>query len=146
MNPKSTADIINDLLQVLKSGEEGFRKATEAARDPDLKSVLTKFANEHAEMAADILRSVSADATEKPTRTSSIIAGMDLKTSLTSGDDFTILAECERSENRTVEMFKRALDQDLPKDLSRALTSQSLRLLQGHEKLRELRNTAQPTL
>ena len=145
MNPKSTADVLSDLLQVLKSGEEGFRKATEVAKDPDLKAALTEFARERAEMAGEILRSVPA-AKEVTTRASPMQAGFDLKTSLTSGDDFTILAECERSENRAVEMFKRALDQDLPRELCRAITSQSLRILQAHDKLRELRNAAQPTL
>jgi uncharacterized protein (TIGR02284 family) len=146
MNPKSTADVLSDLLQVLKSGEEGFRKATEVAKDPGLKAVLTEFARERAEMAEEILRSVPAEAKEVATRASPIQAGFDLKTSLTSGDDFTILAECERSENRAVEVFKRALDQDLPRELCRAITSQSLRILQAHDKLRELRNAAQPTL
>jgi uncharacterized protein (TIGR02284 family) len=148
MNPKSPADIVNDLRQVLNAGKEGFRKAASAARDPELKALFSQFASEREEMAEDLRQSMPAEPKEKKSAVEAAVHRglIDMKTALTSGDDYTILAECERGENRAVEMFKKALDQDLPSDLCRRIKSQSMRILEAHDRVKELRDTAQPIL
>jgi hypothetical protein len=52
MNSKSTTETLNDLLQVLEDGKEGFSRTAEAVKDPNLKAVFSNFANERAKDAA----------------------------------------------------------------------------------------------
>jgi uncharacterized protein (TIGR02284 family) len=147
MNRKSIAEILNDLLQILKQGQEGFRMAAEAAKDPEFKALFLQCAAKRAEMARELLRHMRPEWWEKKVAAKGAYQnGFNLNTALTSGDDFTILAECERGENRAIAMFKKALEQDLPSDLCRRIKSYSLRILETHEKIKELRDTAQPIL
>jgi uncharacterized protein (TIGR02284 family) len=147
MNQKSIAEILNDLLQILKQSKEGFRRAAEAAKDPEFKALFLQCAAKRAEMAEELLRHMRPERSERKVATKGAYQnGFDLNTALTSGDDFTILAECERGENRAIAMFKNALEQDLPSDLCRKIKSQSLRVLETHDKIKELRDTAQPVL
>lgn len=144
MNAKSNTDTVNDLLQVLEDGKEGFRKAAEAVKDPELKALFSEYAIQRAEMAEELLRFTPAEREEKK----STVAGamhrglMELKAALTSGDDYAILAECERGEDHAVEMFKEALGQDLPSDVCDVVKSQCVRILEAHDKVRDLRDAA----
>lgn len=147
MTQKSIAEILNDLLQVLKQGKEGFRRAAEAAKDPEFRVLFLQCAAERSEMAEELRRLRPPEEPERKLAGKGAYQnGFDLNTALTSGDDFTILAECERGENRAIAMFKRVLEQDLPTDICRKLKSQSLRILETHDKIKELRDTAQPVL
>ena len=40
---KETISTINDLIETLKDGQEGFRQAAEAVEDPKLKSVFNEY-------------------------------------------------------------------------------------------------------
>jgi uncharacterized protein (TIGR02284 family) len=144
MNSKSTTDVVNDLLQVLEDGKEGFRKAAEAVKDPNLKVVLSEFADERAQMAEELLRFTPAEPEEaKPTIMGAVHRGwIELKSALTSGDDHAILAECERGEDHAVEAFKKALEQELPSDVRQEVKSQAARVLKAHDRVKELRDAA----
>jgi uncharacterized protein (TIGR02284 family) len=149
VNAKSTADVVRDLLQVLEDGKEGFQKAAAAVRDPKLKALFSRYASERAQMTEKLARSMPAAATQQKKATIEGVVHhgrINMRTALTSGDDYTILAECERGETRAVEMFKKLLDKDLPTDLCREIKEQSLRILEAHDTLKELRDTAQPIL
>lgn len=144
MNSKSATDALNDLLQVLEDGKEGFHKAAEAVSDPNLRALFSGYSSQRAWMAAELLRSTSADREEKkPTVAGAVHRGwIDLKAALTSGDDQAILAECERGEDHAVEAFTRALAQELPNDVCQLVKSQSVRILEAHNKVMELRDAA----
>ena len=144
MNPQSGTDTVNDLLQVLEDGKQGFRKAAEAVQDPNLKVLFSEYANERAQMAEELLAFTPAQREEKkPTVAGTVHQGwIDLKAALTSGDDHAILAECERGEDHAVEAFKNVLVRDLPADICQTLKSQSVRVLEAHNEIRELRDAA----
>lgn len=144
MNPQSATDTVNDLLQVLEDGKEGFRRAAEAVKDPNLKGLFSEYANERAQMAEELLQFTPVEREEKkPTVAGAMHRGwIELKAALTSGDDHAILSECERGEDHAVEAFREALAQDLPGDLCQRIKSQSVRILEVHNKVRELRDAA----
>lgn len=144
MNPQSATDTVNDLLQVLEDGKDGFRRAAEAVKDPNLKGLFAEYANERAQMAEELLQFTPAEREEKkPTVAGAMHRGwIELKAALTSGDDHAILVECERGEDHAVEAFKDALAQDLPSDVCQRIKSQSVRILEAHNKVRELRDAA----
>jgi uncharacterized protein (TIGR02284 family) len=143
MNSESTSNTVNDLLQVLEDGREGFSKAAEAVRDPNLKALFSHYASERAQMAEDLLRFAPADPEEKKSTISGAMhrRWIELKSALTSGDDHAILAECERGEDQAVEAFNNALKQELSNDVRQEVRSQAAQVLGVHNKIRETRDT-----
>jgi len=141
----NTTQIVNDLLQTLEDGREGFAKAAENVKDSDLKTLFQSYSAERAEMIGE-LRRVSPPAADeaKSTVAGAVHRGwINLKSALTSGDDHAILAECERGEDHAVAKYREALDEALPEPVRSVVASQSARVLGVHNKVRELRDFAQ---
>ena len=93
---------------------------------------------------AEELQAFTPAKPQKPTLGGTAHRGfIELKAALTSGDEHAILSECERGEDYAVEAFKDALSQDLPQGVCKAIKSQSLRILETHNKVRELRDSTQ---
>jgi uncharacterized protein (TIGR02284 family) len=142
MNSPSAIDTVNGLLQILEDGKEGFRKAAEAVRDPNLRILFTEYSNERAEMTEELQAFTPAEH-QRPTLGGTVHRGwIELKAALTSGDEHAILSECERGEDYAIEAFRDALSQDLPEGVRETIKSQSVRILEAHNKIRELRDAA----
>ena len=145
MNSQSATDTVDDLLQALEDGKEGFRKAAEAVHDPNLKVLFSDYANDRAQMAEELLVFTPAQREKKKTTVAGAVhrGWIDLKAAVTSGDDHAILSECERGEDHAVQAFRKALAHDLPADICETIKSQSVRVLEAHNKVRELRDAAE---
>src|SRR5881392_2840830 len=107
--------IINELIETLKDGQEGFKQAAEGVKDPQLKSLLNDYSLQRSRFATE-LQSEARVMGESEPETSSSAAGalhrawINLKSAVTKGDERAILAECERGEDSAVEEYKKALD------------------------------------
>lgn len=142
---KETTSVLDDLIQTLKDGEEGFKQASEAVRDPQLKSLFTEYSQQRSRFATD-LQSQVRNLGEKP-ETDSSAAGavhrgwINLKSVVTGGDDHAILAECERGEDSAVEEYRKALDDDLSQPLYDLVSRQYTDIKAAHDRIRNLRDT-----
>lgn len=118
MNSKSATDAVSDLLQVLEDGKQGFHRSAEAVSDPNLRALFSAYSSHRALMAEELLRLTSADREErKPTLAGAMHRGwIDLKVALTPGE--------------------------LPDDVCQLIKSQSVRILEAHNRVRELRDAA----
>src|SRR5881392_245902 len=111
--------MINELIETLKDGQEGFKQAAEGVKDPQLKSLFTDYSLQRSRFATE-LQSEARVMGESEPETSSSTAGalhrawINLKSAVTSGDDHAILAECERGEDSAVEQYKKAMNDNLP--------------------------------
>jgi uncharacterized protein (TIGR02284 family) len=136
--------VTNDLLQVLADGEEGFQKASESVKDPELKTLFAGYAAERAEMARELIRFTDADPDEKTSSVSGSLhrGWINLKAALTAGNDHAILAECERGEDHAVEAYRKALEEELPPEVRAVAESHSVRILAVHNQVKALRDAA----
>jgi uncharacterized protein (TIGR02284 family) len=142
---KETSSLLNDLIETLRDGQEGFKQAAEAVRDPQLKSLFIEYSQQRARFATDLQNQVQGRGNEPETRTSAIGAvhrgWINLKSTLTGGDDHAILAECERGEDSAVEEYKKALDNDLSPSLNELVSRQYTDIKASHDRIRNLRDT-----
>lgn len=140
----NTTDIVNDLLQTLEDGKEGFQKAAESVKETDLKALFQSYSAERGEMIGELRRVSPADADDaKSSVTGAVHRGwINLKAALTAGDDHAILAECERGEDHAVAQYRDALEKSLPEPVRSVVASQSVRILAVHNKVKELRDFA----
>jgi uncharacterized protein (TIGR02284 family) len=141
---QETSSVLNNLIETLKDGQEGFRQAAEAVKDPKLKSLFIEFSQQRSRFAT-ALQSQVQTLGKKP-ETSSSAAGalhrgwINLKAAVTGGDDHTILAECERGEDSAVEEYRKALEDDLSPSAYDLVSRQYTDIKASHDRIRNLRD------
>jgi len=138
---------INNLIETLKDGQEGFKQAAEGVKDPQLKSLFNDYSQQRSRFATE-LQSQARSLGEPEPETSSTAAGalhrswINLKSAVTRGDDHAILAECERGEDSAVEEYKKAIDQNLSAQLREIVSRQYSEIKNTHDRIKNLRDTA----
>src|SRR5256714_11317669 len=138
-------DIIDNLIESLKDGQEGFKQAAEAVKDPQLKSLFEEYSRQRARFVAE-LRSQAQPPSERDSHASGSAAGalhrgwINLKSALTGGDDHAILAECERGEDSAVEEFRKALNNSLSLPVQEIVSRQYTQIKEAHDRVKHLRD------
>ncbi len=144
---KEITSTINNLIETLKDGQEGFKQAAEGVKDPQLKSLFNEYSLQRSRFATELQSQARSLGEPKP-ETSSSVAGavhrswINLKSAVTRGDDHAILAECERGEDSAVEEYKKAIDDDLSAQLREIISRQYAAIKEAHDRIRNLRDAA----
>jgi uncharacterized protein (TIGR02284 family) len=143
---KEQTKIIDDLIETLKDGQEGFKQAAEGVKDPQLKSLFNEYSQQRARFATE-LQSQSRSLGKSEPETSSSAAGalhrawINLKSAITRGDDHVILAECERGEDSAVEEYKKAINDGLSAPAREIVSRQYAEIKKAHDHIKVLRDT-----
>jgi uncharacterized protein (TIGR02284 family) len=144
---KNQDEIIDDLIETLEDGQEGFKQAAESVKDPQLKSLFSEYSQQRARFAVE-LRSKAQSPDERESKMSGSAAGalhrgwINLKSAVTQGDDHAILAECERGEDSAVEEFRKALNDGLSVPVQEMVSRQYAEIKQAHDRVKHLRDAA----
>jgi len=142
---KTIAHILNSLIETCKDGQEGFRSAAEDVKNTALKSLFNELSIERGRFCSELQRMVGTlgeDAEGSGSVSGSLHRGwIDLKSALSSGDEHSILSECERGEDSAVAEFREALDHDeLPESVREVIRRQYLGVQEAHDRIRDLRD------
>ena len=143
---KEVISTINNLIETLKDGQEGFKQAAEGVKDPRLKSLFNDYSLQRSRFATE-LQSEARVLGESEPETSSSAAGalhrawINLKSAVTSGDDRAILAECERGEDSAVEEYEKAMRDNLSASLREIVARHYAEIKNAHDRIKNLRNT-----
>jgi uncharacterized protein (TIGR02284 family) len=132
--------VLNNLIETLKDGQEGFRTAAEGISHSELKTVFNSYSQQRAQFAAELqneVRRLGGD----PEKTGSIAATlhrgwMDIKSVVTGGDDAAIVVEAERGEDSAVATYREALNEDLPADVRAIVETQDRAIKETHDRIR----------
>jgi uncharacterized protein (TIGR02284 family) len=144
---KEIVSIIDDLIETLKDGEEGFKQAADSVKDPALKSVFDGYSQQRSTFAAELQRQAHSMGESEP-ETSSSAAGalhrgwINLKSAITKGDDHAILAECERGEDSAVAEYQKAVNDGLSAPVSEMVSRQYQEIKKAHDHIKTLRDAA----
>ncbi|MFZ1220660.1 MAG: PA2169 family four-helix-bundle protein [Chthoniobacterales bacterium] len=145
---KEIISTINDLIETLKDGQKGFREASEAVKDTQLKSLFSEFSLQRSKFAGELQNEAISLGEHNPENSSSTAGAMhrawiNLKSAITSQDDHAILAECERGEDSAVSEFKNAMEEEeLSATIREIVSRQYADLKRAHDRIRELRDAA----
>ncbi len=142
---KEVISTLNSLIETLKDGQEGFRQASEAVKDSQLKSLFNELSMQRSKFAGELQGQVVQLGEPKPEDSSSTAgalhrAWINLKSAITSQDDHAILAECERGEDSAVAEYKKAAEAELPADVRSIVSGQSTDVKAAHDKVKALRD------
>src|SRR5947199_10316439 len=144
---KEIISTINNLIETLKDGQEGFKQAAEGVKDPRLKSLFNEYSQQRSRFATE-LQSQARSLGELEPETSSSAAGalhrawINLKSAVSRGDDHAILAECERGEDSAVEEFRKALDNGFSASVQEIVSRQYAEIKQAHDRVKHLRDAS----
>lgn len=144
---KSTIKTLNDLIEILRDGQHGYKTAAEDAKAPELAQLFSRYSAQRAEFVSQLqtrLLSLGAE----PEKSGSVTGSMhrtwiDLKSALSKNEPHAVLAEAERGEDAAVDAFKKALDSnDLDLPTRDILTRQYQEVQAAHDRVRDLRDGA----
>jgi uncharacterized protein (TIGR02284 family) len=149
MSTDDTIDTLNSLIEVSKDGEYGFRTSAEHARDPQLKALFGKRADECAQAARELAQHVvklGGEPEDDGTTAGAMHRGwVAVKSSLSTYTDLQILEDTEKGEDRALASYEDAVNEDLPEPARSVVERQLEGVRRNHEQVRSLRNTARGT-
>jgi len=142
---KETISTLNDLIETLKDGQEGFRQSAEGVDDPQLKSVFDEYSLQRSRFAGELQSEVRGMGESDPENSSSVAGSMhrawiNVKSAVTSRDRHAILAEAERGEDSAVSAYKGAMEKDLPAPIKSIVARQATQVKEAHDRIRSLRD------
>lgn len=142
---KEIISTVNSLIETLKDGQEGFRQASDAVQDSDLKSLFNEYSLQRSKFAGELQDQVRQLGESEPESGSSVAGSMhrawiNLKAAITTHNDHAILAECERGEDSAVAEYEKATTADLPAPLRETVSRQADQVKVAHDRVRNLRD------
>ena len=145
---KEIISTLNGLIETLKDGQQGFKEASEAVKQPQLKSLFSEFSLQRAKFAGELQNEAISLGEHDPEDSSSTAGAMhrawiNLKSAITSQDDHAILAECERGEDSAVAEYKKAMEEEeLSAPIRETISRQYTDVKSAHDRIRALRDAA----
>lgn len=143
---KKQNEVIENLIETLRDGQQGFKEAAESVKDPQLKSLFSEYSKQRARFLAELRNNVQSP-DERETKVSGSAAGalhrgwINLKSAVTKGDDHSVLAECERGEDSAVEEYQKALNDGLSAPVREIVARQYTQIKATHDRIRDLRDS-----
>jgi len=133
---------LNDLIEICKDAQEGFRQAAEGVKNGELQTLFNTYAQQRAQFAAELQHEVLRLGGE-PERTGSTVGALhhgwlNLKSALTDGDEGAVISECERGEDFSVRRYEDALKDELPSDIRALVERQFAQVKEAHDRIRAL--------
>ena len=144
---KEIISTINGLIETLKDGQQGFREASEAVKDTQLKSLFSEYSLQRAKFAGELQSQAISLGESNPEDSSSTAGAMhrawiNLKSAITSQDDHAILAECERGEDSAMHEYEKAVHNSLSAPLRKIVSHQYHEVKSAHDRIHHLRLVA----
>lgn len=149
---EKSIDVLNDLIETSKDGQEGFKTCAEDIKHPELKALFVKRAADCATAAAELQAAVRSLGGDPETSTS--VAGdlhrrwVDVKSMFTGKDEEAVLNEAERGEDHALKAYKEAIEKINKHNLVgiRDLVERQYHGVQrNHDQVKALRNQARAT-
>ena len=143
---KKQNEVLENLIETLRDGQQGFKEAAESVKDPQLKSLFSEYSKQRARFLAELRNNVQSP-DERETKVSGSAAGalhrgwINLKSAVTKGDDHSVLAECERGEDSAVEEYQKALNDGLSAPVREMVARQYTQIKAAHDRIRDLRDS-----
>jgi len=139
-----TISTLNDLIETLKDGKNGFETAARDISDGNVKTVFLQYAQERSRLAGELQAEVSKLGGEPETSGSASAAmhrgWLNIKSALGGGEK-AILDEAERGEDVAVRSFEKALKEPLPTNVASVVRRQYDQVKQAHDRVRGLRDS-----
>ena len=141
---KKTRDILQNLIETCRDGQNGFREAAEDIKNPEIR----EFFNQQSLLRAQFASELEAEARRLGDRdvdtSGSTVAAMhrawiDLKAALGGGDE-AVISAAETGEDAAKKAYEESLREKLPSDIMEIVERQSQSVIEAHDRVRDFRD------
>jgi uncharacterized protein (TIGR02284 family) len=137
-------DILQDLIASNRDAQQGYQDAAVHVNNPELKAFFNQQSIERAQFAGVLEQEVQHLGESDPKRSGTVAGALhrawfDLKTKFSS-DDHSVLESVEAGEDRARSAYEKAATADLPENLRKIVQGQYQHVLEGHDRVRSLRD------
>ena len=136
--------VLNNLIETVKDGEQGFKTAAEGLKDSQTKALFSEYSHQRSQMARELqdeVRRLGGDPEKAGSVAGAVHRGwIDIKSVVTGKDDHAIVAEAERGEDVAKNAFEEALKESLPLTTQTLVQQQSLKVREAHDRVRSIRD------
>jgi uncharacterized protein (TIGR02284 family) len=141
---KEIRDILNNLIETCKDGQNGFREAAENIKNPSVREFFNQQSLLRAQFAGELEAEVRRLGEHDVNTTGSTLAAMhrawiDLKSSLGGGDE-AIISAAETGEDSAKKAYEEAISKKLPGDVMQIVQRQAESVREAHDYVRDLRD------
>lgn len=141
---KKTRDIIQNLIETCRDGQNGFRESAEHIKNPEVKSFFNEQSLLRAQFASELEAEVHGLGERDVDSSGSTLAAMhrawiDLKSALGGGDE-AIISAAETGEDSAKKAYEEALKENLPSNLQEIVQRQASSVIQSHDRVRAFRD------
>ena len=141
---EETIEHLQTLIRYNIDAYDGFRKSAEEIENPHLASLFRDLAQERSAMATELQEYVEWN-NEKAEDEGSVRAAVhrswiEVRSKLSGGDPYTILAEAERGEDYIKEAYEDFLKNNPGTALNDVVQLQYSRVKSAHDRIRDLRD------
>ena len=132
---------LNDLIEICKDGEEGYKTGAEKLTEPDIRTLFLEYARQRVrfggELQAEIVKLGGEQAAPRSGALQSGWSG--LNSARRVEHDLAVLEEAERGEDSTLKVYHEVLERDLPAELRLIIERQYWQIRKVHDNVRALR-------
>ena len=137
-------DILQDLIETNRDGQNGYRDAAEHVTDAEVRSYFLEQSMERARFAGELEDAIRDFGERNPDRTGSTAGALhrkwiDIKASL-GGGDHTILESVEQGEDSAKESYEKAINASLPANVLEIVRRQAESIRAAHDHVKTLRD------
>lgn len=144
MDNNNSISVLNDLIEINKDSQEGFKTAADNVEAGNLKSLFMDMSNERASLATELqglVRQIGGDA-EKTGSVAGTLhrTWLSVKGTFTGSDEEGTLNTAESGEDAIKKAYEDALKEDLEPNVRSVVEAQYTKVKAGHDKIRDLRD------
>ena len=153
-NQEKVASTINNLWETCKDGRQGYETAAENVDNPQLKSELTRLAQQRASFMSE-LQSSASQVGVTPPQTDTTLGGtvmeaagavhrgwINLKSVVTGHDNKAILSECENGDTAAIKAYEAAMqDTSIPASVKSLIEKQHHEIQAAKQKITALKQS-----
>jgi uncharacterized protein (TIGR02284 family) len=140
---------LEELIIINNDRYNGYQKAADETKDPDLKELFTKYSMQSQNFGSE-LRRFSNYTNDTPDRDETKLSGkfyrawMDVKAAITGNDRKAILGSCEYGEDVAKKSYENVLEDagELPQEVLTVIQNQKMELQEAHDRIKFMRDSA----
>jgi uncharacterized protein (TIGR02284 family) len=145
MDNDELISVLNNLIEICKDGQLGFKEAAEGIEDSSIKNLLLQYSQQRAQFSGELQNEVN-HLGGNPETSGSVAGAMhrgwfNIKSAVTGKDTHAILAECERGEDSAVSTYRKALEKPLPANIADIVRRQYVAIQEAHNRMKSLRDS-----
>jgi len=141
---ESTVSKLQELIRLNIDSYDGFHSSADDLKDPQLATLFREIAQERSHLATELQEYVEWNG-EAAVEDGSYLAAfhrtwIDLRSKLSGGDSYAVLAEAERGEDHIKHAYEDVLKSTAGSAMNDVLMCQYKTVKLGHDRIRDLRD------